>query len=445
MTLWNEIENMLCMLATYLPSILMAIVPFKGKLRFGKLITSLLIVGLCISEFVLLYLNVHFSISNEVLLALSFCVCSFFAFVAIKAHKGKIMFTLIILANITNCITVCSKWLEKLLFGKEAAMLPMNYTLVICTLITSLLVMIPVFFYFSTHFFNGMSINVNNTPWKYLWIIPTTFYITWIHHLDDSGEKITTIAFDTAHALFFLLLNAGAFFAYHTVIRMLNILSENLELERSNNALTLQTLQHENLKERIAEARRAKHDIRHHIVYLDSCLQNGEYEEAKEYLKVYKKSLPDDSAIVFCEHPVVNSLLLYYAQLSKNNSVDFDVAAAAIPQSTKLPDDVFSVVFGNLLENALDACCEQTEGKRIILLKSKADEDSFFLHIENSYNGEALLSKNGVFVSSKAHGSGLGLASIKAIVQRYNGIFETSQDNGRFAVSVFLNIPQQNQ
>lgn len=96
-------------------------------------------------------------------------------------------------------------------------------------------------------------------------------------------------------------------------------------------------------------------------------------------------------------------------------------------------------------KHALYACCEQTEGKRIILLKSKADEDSFFLHIENSYNGEALLSKNGVFVSSKAHGSGLGLASIKAIVQRYNGIFETSQDNGRFAVSVFLNIPQQNQ
>ncbi len=443
MTFWNEIENTLCMLATYLPSILIAIVPFKGKLRFGKTVTVLLVAGLCFSELALLYINTRFSLSGEALLLLSFLVCTSFAFVAIKAHKGKIMFTLIILANITNCVTVCSKWLEKLMFGKETAMLSINYTLVISTLIVSFLIFLPVYYYFSTHFREGLSKNANNTPWQYLWVIPTTFYITWIHHLHDSGEKITTIAFDSAHALFFLLLNAGAFFAYHTVIRMINMQSENLELERNNNALTLQTLQHENLKERIAEARRAKHDVRHHIVYLDSCLQNGEYEKAKEYLKGYKKSLPDDSSITFCEHGVVNSLLLYYAQLSKNNSIDFDVAAAIIPSGTNLPDDVFSVMFGNLLENALDACCEQTEGKRIITVKSRVDADFFFLHIENTYNGNPLPNKNGVFTSSKAHGSGLGLESIKTIVKRYDGIFETSHTDKKFAVSVILNIPQQ--
>ncbi len=442
MNILKEIENILCTLAIYLPPILIAIVPFRDKLRFSKKVISVLIVLLCAFEIALLYLNIYSGVPNRIILPIRLLMCSIFAISAINAHVGKIMFTLIILSNMTNCITVISKWVEKMIFGIEAATIPLEYTALASTLIVAALAITPVYMYFNSVYRKGISKEVKGGAWNYLWIIPATFYITWLHHLEDGDGGILNIAFDTRHVLFFLFLNASAFFAYHTVIRMIDAQSKNLELERSNHSLTLQTLQHENLKERIEEARRAKHDVRHHITYLDSCLQKGEYEKAKEYLKSYKKSLPDDSTIAFCEHNVINSLLLYYAQLSKNESVDFDVVAMDVPKAINLPDEVFSVVLGNLLENALDACCEQTEGDRTIVIKCKADKSSFFFRIENTYNAKTIRKHDEVFLSSKAHGSGLGLESIKKIVERYEGIFEPEEADGRFVVCVFLNVPQ---
>lgn len=436
------IERTLSMLITYLPPIIIALVPFRDTLRFSKAVTALLVSVLCACMLFVSF-NVYADLTNYMLLPLSLVICVAFAVVAIKAHPGKIIFTIIILSNITNCVTVVSTWLERVLFGAEAAMQQLNYTNVISTLMVSVLIISPIYIYFNGIYREGISKNVKGAAWQVLWIIPTTFYIMWVHHLQDSGAGLTEIAFETGHAVFFLVLNAGAFFAYHTVIRMIDTQVKNLELEQINNQLTIQTLQHENLKERIAEARRAKHDVRHHITYLDSCLQKGEYEKAAEYLKSYEKSLPDDSAIVFSKHAVINSLLLYYAQLSKNNDVDFDVMIMEVPKDINLPDSVFSVVFGNLLENALEACCEQSEGERVIAVKCKADKNSFFLHVENTYNGKTIRRRDGGFLTSKNHGSGLGLESIKKVAENYSGIFETGEVNGRFSVSLFLNVPQE--
>ena len=95
------------------------------------------------------------------------------------------------------------------------------------------------------------------------------------------------------------------------------------------------------------------------------------------------------------------------------------------------------------MENALDACREQTEENRIITIKCKADKNSFFLHIENTYNAKTIRRRDGVFLTNKTHGSGLGLESIRKIVERYEGIFEPNEANGRFTVSLFLNVPQE--
>ena len=175
MNVFKEIENSLCMLVTYLPPILIALVPFKDKLRFSKGITSLLIVGLCVSELLLLQLNVHVGLTNRILLPISLLLCSVLALSAIKAHPGKIMFTIILLSNMTNCVSVVSIWLEKVLFGTEAAMLNMNYTNVLSTLIVAAVIIPPIYFYFDGVYREGMSRNVNNAAWKYLWVIPTTF------------------------------------------------------------------------------------------------------------------------------------------------------------------------------------------------------------------------------------------------------------------------------
>lgn len=131
----------------------------------------------------------------------------------------------------------------------------------------------------------------------------------------------------------------------------------------------MQTMQYENLQEKITEARRAKHDVRHHIMLMQGYINDGELDALSEYLERYNESLPDDSLIQFCENTAANAVLLYFAQQAKNNDIDY-IVKADVPADIFLSDTDISVLFGNLIENALDACIEESgDDKKIIITR----------------------------------------------------------------------------
>ncbi len=56
-------------------------------------------------------------------------------------------------------------------------------------------------------------------------------------------------------------------------------------------------------------------------------------------------------------------------------------------------------------------------------------------------DGNIKQNKNGVFLSTKHDGPGLGIESARQIALHYNGVFQAEQKNGMFYVSVLLELP----
>lgn len=188
------------------------------------------------------------------------------------------------------------------------------------------------------------------------------------------------------------------------------------------------------------EARQARHDIRHHVAVMDSYLNSGEYEKLREYLQGYKKTLPNDRAMVFCSHYAINALLLYFAQQTEDNHIDFSVSAK-LPAQIGIPDNILSVLLGNLLENALEACLAIKNKPAGISFKATSESSALFFQICNTCGTPPILDKEGYYLSSKHKGRGIGLESVRSIVTQYDGLLEITQDQNRFCVSVLLNIP----
>ena len=69
---------------------------------------------------------------------------------------------------------------------------------------------------------------------------------------------------------------------------------------------------------KITDARRAKHDVRHHIALIQEYLTEGKLDVLHDYLNEYSKSLPDNSLVRFCENTAANAILLYFAQQAKD-------------------------------------------------------------------------------------------------------------------------------
>lgn len=439
--LYRIFEVALYSLLNFLPFLLLALYPFRKTLRFSLPATFPLIGILSLFQAGIGALSAFSGGFPEILTVASTLVCALFYFAAVKARLGKTLFTLLMLYNYANLLIVTSKCLEGLIFGTAMAQQPYRWTQSVCMIVMHLIITLPLSYYFRRHFSPGISKQSGSPVWRYLWLIPATFYLIWYYHLYFSSKTPLEVALQPDHALFLLFINLGAFLIYHTVIILLNESERRSCLEEQNHLLALQNLQHENLQERISETRQVKHDLRHHIHIMSALLRDRKLEELETYLSQYQKSLPDDSTIVFCQNYSVNALLLYFAQQAKAGGIDYAVSVK-VPEQLELPDNVLSVVLGNLLENAIEACAGVTDRPAKITIKGKANADVVFFQIENTCSGKLTRDKNGFFLSSKHSGLGIGLRSVQNIAAQYDGLLEVEQKDGIFRACVMLTFPK---
>lgn len=97
-------------------------------------------------------------------------------------------------------------------------------------------------------------------------------------------------------------------------------------------------------------------------------------------------------------------------------------------------------MFGNLLDNALEACREVEEGKRYITLDASYEKEVLMLAVVNPYRGERRKNHAGKYVTTKKdhRNHGLGLSSVEQAVGAYHGQVDAEERDGVFRVSVVM-------
>lgn len=420
--------------------LVLAILPFWDRLRFSKRATYCFIgafgiVQIFFSVWAGLWVNESY---RGIISGVALLVYLIFFSVIIKAHIGKKLFMLIMLINISSFISIAGKYFESLFFGDVAWEKTYAITYSLCVFVLQLIILIPVALSIYKLFKSAIENEMVRSAWKYLWLIPTTFYFVWFFHVYSLHHSPTDFAMSGDHVLFLFIVDLGAYFVYYTALRFIKELAKNATLEENNYHLAMQHLQYENLNERILEARRAKHDIRHHITIMSSYIASKEYDKLEKYLNSYKKSLPDDGSISLCENQSVNALLVYFAGLSRDAEIDFK-ARVKIPSQIDIEENDLCVVLGNLLENALHAAYAYTGDNKEISVAIDYSGSCMLIAIDNTFNGKLKKSFDGSLLTTKKGGTGVGLESVKNIAKSYNGIFRYEVKENKFCVSVMLN------
>ncbi len=199
--------------------------------------------------------------------------------------------------------------------------------------------------------------------------------------------------------------------------------------------------QYDNLSEKIKQARRVRHDTRHHFVMLNSYLDDGKIDEAKEYIHKYYDMLPFEEALTYCDHYGTNALLTYYAQRSRERNIPCDIKVS-FPAKLPIPDEDLTIVFGNLLENAFDASEEgllaSPDFAPSISVKGSYQGNMLLFSVENNTFREAKMVRNNLFASSKHSGNGIGIDSVSLTAQRHDGNLIITQDHGVFRAKVYM-------
>lgn len=438
-SLYRTAEMCVYSLLNFLPFVALAIYPFRSRLRFSKRVTVLLIVLVTFAQMGLGLWATFFSGGKAALAsAVSTVLYAVFYFIAVKVHFGKAIFTLLMISNTANFVVAASKCIEGVFFP-DLAVQSYRWSFSLIMFFVLAIVWIPLFIYTKKVYTPAVEKEPTGIEWRYLWLVPATFYLIWYYMLYNNGKSSLETALDVGNAVFLFFINVGACLVYYIIAKLINEQEKNIKLSENNHRLAMQNLQYENLQEKITDARRAKHDVRHHISLMQEYVRNHEYDELEKYLNSYQQSLPDDTLISFCENKAVNAVMLYFAQMAKDADIDYDVKAV-IPERISVDETDLSVLFGNLIENAIDACKAENSDDRKIVIRAVTDEYTLCLGIDNTFTGNVKKDINGVLFSSKHIGFGLGVESVKSITEKYGGTYRSEIKDGMFMSSVMLNL-----
>lgn len=220
------------------------------------------------------------------------------------------------------------------------------------------------------------------------------------------------------------------------------------EVELNNKLISLQLEHQEELykkRDHYAEILRTyNHDFKSVLTNISYFLDQGDIPKAQEILK----TIDSDIKVIITENQsysnrlIVDVILNYLAEKCKQANIEFN-AECLIPEHLSLTDLSLSRIFGNLANNAYEACIKQDQhDERKITFKSYIKDDFFIIYTQNSFNGEIIIEHNRIRTTKqnkKQHG--VGIESIKNIVESANGIalFDVNEEKNMFRF--YIKIP----
>ena len=190
-----------------------------------------------------------------------------------------------------------------------------------------------------------------------------------------------------------------------------------------------------------SDFRAFRHDFKNHLLCLRSLISENENEKAMEYindieeLSIKHKNKFDTGNII------IDSLLTDKDEKAQETGAKIVFNGYAPTMGIKNSD--CAVVFSNALDNAIEACSKDTEGReKVITIDSDFRQGYFFVRISNPMFSAVSFKGKNQLVTSKTDKSlhGFGVANIINTVQKYDGNVDISTDNDVFCLDITIHL-----
>ena len=420
--------------------ILLAFGILKRKSRFSETFTAILFTVMTAvwvgSSAIGLYFLRRYSIGPTVEIIQSIILLIFMVF-AIKDNLGKLLFIFFMLYTIGGLISITGKYIEMQIWPVKAYD-AYRWTATVGLLIAIGVILVP---FGLAIYYDAVAImgkEGESTAWRYCWLIPATFYLFWLQGMYGKDETALEVSSKLVNILYMTAINASAYLIYHMVMRMILDHNSLLKVQAENQALNVQVTQFKDLRERIEDARRTRHDLRHHVVVLETIVESGDKVALRNYIDEFCKVHRLEEPIVYCDNATADSVLSYFVRMAAADNIVCDIQFS-MPPAVGIDRSDLAVLLGNLMENAVQACKSQKTGSRRIKVRGGMRDGGMLAFIvDNTTDTEPQMESDGRFRSTKHEGIGIGTDSVRNIAERYGGMAEYSYEEGMFHASVML-------
>lgn len=249
----------------------------------------------------------------------------------------------------------------------------------------------------------------------------------------DKYSEFTGTAVMTGLVL--LAINYMIFGMYEWLVQSAGIKKQMLLYEQQLELYRRQTQERE---KKVAEQRKIRHDMKHHLIAILGVAKHENSVRTSSYIKALLEEWSySERESRISGNSVVDSLLGYYRELAEEYHIRFECEA-------KLPEDLpfeagrLTVIFGNLLDNALEGSRKIEDAW--ILIRVSYEKGMLFLNMRNICDSKQLKFLDGKYITTKKNpeNHGYGLKSVEQAVEAYKGSMVVECQDSVFDVTLVL-------
>lgn len=198
----------------------------------------------------------------------------------------------------------------------------------------------------------------------------------------------------------------------------------------------------ENTDAFVKQIKSVRHDMRNQLLIIYNHIDSGKYQDAMDYIQsLTNNHLPDIQSFISSSNTAFNAIVNSKIVICNQKKIYIEVKE--MKDTLKNLDAVDTgILFGNLLDNAIEAA-EKTENRRIMVdVQTKGDYLSIL--VTNSI-AKSVLTDNEQLKTSKKNKDlcGIGIKNIKAVVKKYNGMIQFFEEDDEFCCHILLDINNQ--
>lgn len=180
------------------------------------------------------------------------------------------------------------------------------------------------------------------------------------------------------------------------------------------------------------------HDIKNHLLGISQLIKDQKYGECLNYIESLQVPLNDIVGGVWTGNSTIDFVLGCKKSEAQKKSIPFIIDADAVGAAGLTAKDIYAI-FGNLIDNAIEAARQCPEGTRHIKIGIYKINEMLLIQVKNSLCRMPSV-KKGRLVSEKEDKTfhGLGVKSVEACVSRLGGTYEYSYTDSEFTSEVMI-------
>ena len=192
-------------------------------------------------------------------------------------------------------------------------------------------------------------------------------------------------------------------------------------------------------QDKVSEEERVRsiyHDMKNHLLVLQA--QESHSSEVGEAIVKLKEEIEDYEAYYHTGNDFLDIIIRDKLRKAHERQIDFQAAIRFEAGGFIEPLDI-STIFGNALDNAIEASEKLSDSLRLITAKASRIHDMLVIAVENNtlldLPSDAKTSKEDTFLH------GFGIANIRKTAEKYDGQCMVKSGGGKFILKVMIPIP----